>query len=170
MNTRVTILSAIAFLVLGSSLARAGLSPSSDEQISDRVQYQRLLQDVKSIDAGYSKAMKRAVAETQKDGKASLETKSQLLSLRDRRDRIINRITLLALRHGWEVPGSDKPDVTASEMADERHRVFEPAEQMIKEKFGKDARRIVSRIALPVIPIEAVSHDHSGRARKWRIF
>jgi len=171
MNTKVTILLTIAFVMLGSSWARADLIPNTKDQMSDRTRYQRLIRDIRSIDAEYSKVMQRAVVETNKNGEASLETKSQLLSLADRRDRIINRITLLALRHGWDVPSSDKPEATASEIPDERQRVFEPAEQMIKDKFAKDARQIVSNIALPVIPIEAVKQDSkSGKAKKWFIF
>lgn len=173
MNVRAMILSMAALFMLGASWVGAASNPRLEDEAADRARYQGLLRDIKSVDAQYSKALRQALFETQNDGKASLETKSQLLSLRDKRDRIINRITLIALRHGWEIPTGDQPDLSASRIPDERERVFEPAEQMIKDKFALDARRIAGRLNLPVIPIEAVRKDKqtkNGRAKKWLIF
>jgi hypothetical protein len=173
MNAKYFVLSMIVLFMLISSQALADSNPNSDDVMADKVRYQRLLRDVKSIDADYSKAIKQAQVETKRDGKASLETKSRLLSLTDRRDRVVNRITLLALRHGWDIPGTDTSEDKASQIPDEKHRVFEPADQMIKEKYARDARRIAAKIVLPVVTIESVrqeEHAKKGKAKKWLIF
>jgi hypothetical protein len=173
MNAKYILLSMVGLLMLGSTQSLADSNNNSDEVMADKVRYQRLLRDVKSIDADYSKAMKQALVEMKRDGKASLETKSRLLSLTGRRDRLVNRITLIALRHGWDIPGTDTSEDKASQVPDEKHRVFEPADQMIKEKYARDARRIAAKIALPVVTIESVRQEENakkGKTKKWLIF
>ena len=105
MNTRRIILLMIASQAFGWGRALADIYPSARDIAADKVRYQNLCRDIKVIDADHAKAMKQAVSETEKDGSASLETKSRLLSLRDRRDRLVDRVTLIALRHGWKIPG-----------------------------------------------------------------
>lgn len=173
MNAKSTLVSIAIFLLFGPALALAGLSPNSEDATADRVRYRRLLQEIKSVDAEYSRAMRQAISEAKKDGKATLETKSRLLALTDKRDRILNRTTLLSLRHGWDLPESDSPNETTTEIPDERDRIFEPAEQMIKQRFAQDASRIAKIVSLPIVSIESVRQDKSAKKnkeKKWFIF
>lgn len=173
MNAKSVLVSIVVFLMLGPSWALADLSPNSEDVAADRVRYRRLLQEIKSVDAEYGRAMQQAISEAKKEGKATLETKSRLLALTDKRDRILNRITLLSLRHGWDLPESDSPNDTATEIPDERERVFEPAEQMIKQKFAQDASRIAKIVSLPIVSIESVRQDKlakKNKEKKWFIF
>lgn len=173
MNAKTAILLTIPLLLIASSAAFADSNPNSEDVRADKARYQSLLRDVRSVDADYSRTLQQALSETKAKGNASLETKSRLLSLTDKRDRLINRITLIALRHGWEIPGSEPPDVNASPVPDDRQRVFEPADQMIRDRFARNARQIVSKIMLPVIPIESVRQAEQARKRKgkkWLIF
>lgn len=169
MKTKIIVASMIGFLMLGSSGAPADSNANSNDVKADRIRYQKLLREIKSVDAEYSRVLQQAVSETKKDGKASLETKSRLLALSDKRDRIVNRLTLLSLRHGWEVPLTNRSDVNASQVLDEKQRVFEPADEMVKQKFAEEARRIASSITLPIISIESEKEDVKEK-KKWVIF
>ena len=105
----------------------------------------------------------KTVLEIEKEGKASLETKSRLMSVANKRDRLVNRIMLLALRHGWAMPGTERLQEESDEIPDERQRIFEPADRMIKERFARDTRRIAAKIALPLISIQTVKPRKKAR-------
>jgi len=173
MNAKLAVLSIVVSLILGSSLALADLNSNSKDVIADKALYQRLLREIDSVDAEYSRAMRQAILETREDGKASLETQSNLLALSDKRDRIVNRVTLLSLRHGWDIPNADRLSANTAQIADARKRVFEPAEQMIKQKFAQDARRIAKIVNLPVVSIKSARQQEQAkkeRQNKWLIF
>ena len=70
-------------------------------------------------------------------------------------------MTLLALRHGWDLPGSQATE-TVPEENHEAQRIFEPADLMIKRQFAHDSRRIVGRISLPMISVMGV-HAPAGQ-------
>ena len=174
MDTKRIIISVIATLIFSNSWALADIDPSARDAAADKVRYQNLMREIKTIDVQYARALKNAMSETEKDGSASLETKSQLLSLRDRRDRLIDRVTLIALRHGWKIPGTEIEQVSDMEIPDGRKRVFEPADQMIKDRFARDARAIISKVTLPIISIESEKKTREskqgGKEKKWLIF
>lgn len=141
--------------VIASTVFAEG-EPKSTEANTDRMRYQQLTRELKTVDGEYHAAMKQAVLETQKKGQASLETKSRLLSLDNKRDRLLNRITLVALRHGWRIPGKQNAQEVSEERADEKHRVFEPADRLIQQRFKRDAQRIIARVTLPLISLQTV--------------
>jgi hypothetical protein len=173
MNSKNPILLTIPALLIVSSTVLASSNPNSEDVRADRARYQSLLREVRSVDSDYAKTLQQALNETKTNGEASLEIKSRLLSLTDKRDRLINRVTLIALRHGWEIPGSEPPGVNSAPVPDDRQRVFESADQMIRDRFASDARRIASKIKLPVVPIESVRQDERAakrKAKKWLIF
>jgi len=86
------------------------------------------------------------------------------------RDRTINRLTILSLRHGWEMPDTSTPEAT-EQIPDERQRVFEPAEQIIKDTFSKEASRIAKTVALPLVPLESQQqNDKKKEEKKWLLF
>lgn len=150
MKVKMTLLLIVMLLTAGTSLARA---EESDVR-TDRSRYERLMREVGKIDTEHNTVLKQAVSEAKKDGKTTLETKSRLLSLSEKRDRIVNQLTLLALRNTWPLPGAN-PKANASPVPTERERVFESADQMIRERFAKEAKRIANTIALPVISLES---------------
>ena len=163
MNGKQVFILITGFLMIGVPAALADRSPDSKDETSDRMRYQKLMREMKSADAEYNKALKGAVLETEREGKASLETKSRLMSLANKRDRLVNRIMLLALRHGWAMPGTERPQEESDGVPDERQRIFEPADRMIKERFARDTRRIAAKIALPLISIQTVKLRKKAR-------
>lgn len=164
----------IILIMLMAALVSTSIcfADSSDTR-ADRSRYDGLLREIRKIDAEYSKVIKKAMEEAKENdnGSASLETKSRLLALRDKRDRIINRLTILSLRNGWEMPDTSTPEAT-EKIPDEKERVFEPAEQIIKNTFSKEACRIVKTINLPLVPLQSQQQsDNKGKEdKKWLLF
>lgn len=147
----------LAILMIVAATEQASLGQNSRGEASDRMRYKKLTQELKSVDAEYNKALKLAVLETKTKGEASLEIKSRLLSLADKRERQVNRVTLLALRHGWTIPGNEEPKEDSGKVSGTQCLVFASADRMIKERLAQDSKRIVSRImkALPLVSIQA---------------
>lgn len=168
MKTKNIILTAVIAILIGTSISFA----DSADVRADRSRYEGLLRDIRKIDAEYSQILKKAMQEAKEkdNGSASLETKSRLLALTEKRDRAINRLTILSLRHGWEMPDTSTPEATA-QIPDERQRVFEPAEQIIKDTFSKEASRIAQTVTLPLVPLESQQqNDKKKEEKKWLLF
>lgn len=173
MNTRRIFLSVFAYMICVNGWVIADTRPDAREMAADKARYQNLMREIKAIEVDHARTLKQAMSETQATGAASLETKSRLLSLRDRRDRLIDRVTLIALRHGWKIPGTQMGQPAEQEMPEGQRRIFEPADQMIRDRFAKHARAIVARVPLPVIPIESERRAREvgkGKEKKWLIF
>jgi len=168
MKTKNIILIAVIAVLVGTSISFA----DSADVRADRSRYEGLLREIRKIDAEYSQVLKKAMEEAKEkdNGSASLETKSRLLALTEKRDRTINRLTILSLRHGWEMPDTSTPEAT-EQIPDERQRVFEPAEQIIKDTFSKEASRIAKTVALPLVPLESQQqNDKKKEEKKWLLF
>lgn len=151
---------ALAAIVVGvSAPAGASVAADSDDERSDRRVFERLGRELRQVEVNYLKVEDRAMAEARasEDGKASLETRSELIALRNQRDRLLNRMTLLALRWGWDAPMPDFERPVETEPA-ERERteweaIFEPADRILRSRFEAESREIARRIRLPVITI-----------------
>ena len=152
MNRKFVVACIVGFVQLGSMTL-------ADDVTAARARYQRLMREVKSVDSEYSRVLQQAFNEKKKDGKASLEAKSRLIALSDKRDRTCDRLLLLSLRHGWDIPDTDKPGADSSPVADEKERIFTPADQMIREKFAQEARRIADKVKLPLITIKSATQN-----------
>jgi len=151
-RTKTLITVVLALLVLSlPSVTFAQTNEKAKSVQADKGRYKQLLRDIKKIDAEFTKVRNQAVAEAKKDGKASLETKSRLIALSDKRDRYLNRIMLISLRHGWEMPSSEVPDTNNSQFQSEKEEIFQAANDMIKQQFEQEARQIAKTIALPII-------------------
>ena len=142
------------------------LAADQDERI-DRSVYNRLIRQVRQTDAESAQVVGKAMREAREStaGKASLETQSQILALRNRRDRLMNRLLVVSLRFGWEVPDFNQPsNVQNGSAPTESEQIFEPAEQIISARFAVESRKIASRLVLPVITIDALSTaERAGR-------
>jgi len=124
------------------------------QERADKATYNRLLQEVKRIETDYSALLDRAMSEArQGDGVASLETQSRLIALRNERDRVMQRLWIVALRHGWEVPSISPSDNELADIPSEEEEVFRGAEFLIKARFSEEARRIACAVILPVISV-----------------
>ena len=102
--------------------------------------------------------MDRAMSEARdNDGKANPETKARLLSVRDERDRLMARMLILSMRHGWEIPDLDKPTVSKSSRQESEDSVFGAVDVLVNRRFTMEARRIVETLPLPVVSLESMS-------------
>jgi len=141
-------------VLLAVSVTRAGVQTGQEDATADKSRYHRLLREIKSVEADYHKVQNQAFIEAKSEGKASLETKSRLLALSDKRRRIMDRLLLLSLRHGWDLPDPEMPTASGTTRPlDDKERVFAPADEIIKEKFAQEAQRIAAKIRLPVISV-----------------
>ena len=150
-------------LVLSAVLATADPAAGESEakrQI-DLVTYNRLLTEVNQIDREYGRTLNQAMREARGNGgKADLETLAALLSLRDRRDRVMARVTMMGLRHGWGLPGSHaKGSGEKAGPMSGKEQVFHSADQIIKARFAQEAIRIAEAIDLPLIGPPATGSD-----------
>jgi hypothetical protein len=163
-----TMLITFICILIGTSTS---LADQADVR-ADRSRYEGLLREINKIDAEYKQILKKGMQEAKEkeNGSASLETKSKIIALTEKRDRVINRLTILSLRHGWEMPNTNTPETT-TQIPDERQKVFEPAEQIIKGTFSKEASRIAKTVPLPLIPLESQqNNDKKKEVKKWLLF
>ena len=121
---------------------------------ADLITYNRLLTQVKQLDGQYARELEKAMKIARhRGGEPDLETKARLLSIRDQRDRLMSRLTMLALRHGWEVPQSG-PEAVAKAVAaapQPHEEIFRGADHIIHGRFQTEAARIARSVELPMI-------------------
>ena len=139
---------------LGAGLLLAAVVTASSPQSgttqarrqADLVTYNRLLTQVKHIDRDYTQTLNRAMRQARaNDGQSDLKTLADLLALRDNRDRVMARLTILGLRHVWDLPDSQSAFSTAAiQVRTASQQVFEPAEQIIKARFAEEAEQIAA--------------------------
>ena len=160
---------------LGAGLLLAAVVTASSPQSgttqvrrqADLVTYNRLLTQVKQIDGDYTQTLNRAMRQARANGgQSDLSTLANLLALRDNRDRVMARLTMLGLRHGWDLPDSQSAFSTeAIQVPTASAQVFEPAEQIIKARFADEAEQIAAAIKLPVITESRLQPSARGAGR-----
>ena len=147
----ITLLGVLVSVLLLS--ASAGGQSEATKQ-ADLITYNKLLTQVKQLDQQYNREMAKAMSVArQRGGEPDLETKARLLSMRDQHDRLMSRLTMLALRHGWELPYAGAEGVArAVAPAPAPHQeVFQGADHIIKARFKEEAARIARLVELPMI-------------------
>lgn len=160
---------------LGAGLLLAAVVTASSPQSgttqarrqADLVTYNRLLTQVKHIDRDYTQTLNRAMRQARaNDGQSDLKTLADLLALRDNRDRVMAHLTILGLRHVWDLPDSQSAFSTAAiQVRTASQQVFEPAEQIIKARFAEEAEQIAAAIKLPVITDSRLQPSARGAGR-----
>ncbi len=160
---------------LGAGLLLAAVVTASSPQSgttqvrrqADLVTYNRLLTQVKRIDRDYTQTLNRAMRQARTNGgQSDLKTLADLLALRDNRDRVMARLTILGLRHGWDLPDSQSAFSAAPiQVRTASQQVFEPAEQIIKARFAEEAEQIAAVIKLPVITDSRLQPSVRGAGR-----
>lgn len=126
---------------------------ASDDARADKTRFNSLVRELRTVEAEYHQVVKQAVSEKKKDNQASLETKSRMMFLSDKRDRIMDRLTIISLRHGWDIP-DNKDSKNIDDIPDEKQRIFARADEVIRESFTQQAKKIAESITLPVISME----------------
>ena len=126
------------------------------EAARDRVQYEALIREIRKIDRRYDDAVNAAMSEARQaeDGQASLTGQADLLALRDRRDRLTNRLMLLSLRHGWQTPDFDAaPADIEDDSAQGKKQIFAASTAVLQERFEREAEHAARLVHLPVVPL-----------------
>ena len=160
MNSTIKVILIVVVVTVTSSSSFAG--NTQDEQ-ADRVVYNQLSRELQRVHSQYAMAIRKGVAQAQNnDGKASYSSKAQILALRDEFDRKMTRLTLIALRHGWEIldfKGGPRKEVTHTVSGKEQ--IFAPADALITEAFKYQAEQIAITIRLPVISVRETAIKRS---------
>ena len=156
MTRKILILAVV--LAAGLCGGRAALAEDRPGTGMDRATYNRLTDQVRDVDQEFAQAMQDAMREAREgDGKASLETQSRVLGLREKRDRLMTRITLVALRHGWKLPDQNPDGTVKPGQGSSTDKFFEPASDMIRNRFAAESKRIAAAVSLPVVSIEVAT-------------
>ncbi len=133
------------------------------ENTADKANYSKLIRQIRKDSSALVTVRSEAIDEAREnDGLASPVTKAQILSLQDRIDRKNTHLTLLSLRHGWEIPSFEEPKTNANNTASGggivtsaglRAEIFGSVDRMIRDTLAAEAMEISAKIALPVISI-----------------
>ena len=84
--------------------------------------------------------MKQAMNEArEQDGQADVSTKARLLSLRDERDRLLSRLLILSMRHGWKIPQMNRVAAATSNRRAAEESVFGSVDVLVKRRFAAEA-------------------------------
>ena len=142
-----TVMIMFGLVILTVNTTWATVQTGREDTTVDRSRYQSLLREIQSVEADYQKLQNQAFVEAKTKGDASLETKSRLLALSDKRQRIMDRLLLLSLRHGWDIPDPEMPAVSGTpQVLDEKQRIFAPADEIIKQNptLGPKLNKLLS--------------------------
>ena len=153
MKNMIVMMTVLAIFCVAAPMARA----EDKDARTDKAVFRQLVRETTETHRQYSTAYHRGVGEARKNGgTASPETKATLLSLRDEIDRKTNRILLIALRHGWEIPWFDLDNPGApTEPKSRKEEVLAPADALIRTAFAQEARALAASVRLPVVSIAA---------------
>jgi len=155
MKTLVTML-AVAALLAGSVAFAGDQRDERVEKVRDKATYDQLVGQVRQVEAQYNQVVTQAMKEAREsNGSASLETQSNLIALREKRDRLLNRLLLVSLRWGWDMPDMNAPAAADVPVRTQTDQVFESAERVIKALFSSEAKRIAMAVKLPVTSVPA---------------
>ena len=160
MNSTIKTILIMAVVTVTATSSFAG---SAQDERADRVVYNQLVRDLRRVHSQYAGAIEKGVGQAQSnDGKSSFSTKAQILASRDEFDRKMTRLTLIALRHGWEIPEFESgPKKEVTNTISGKEQIFAPADALITEAFRYQAEQIALTIRLPVISVEATATKRS---------
>ncbi len=157
MKTRLTVIALTFVSFFGCQVFAA------DDARTDKTRFQGLLRELTTVEAEYDNTIRQAMSEKKEGDQISLETKSKIVALGDKRDRIMDRLTIISLRHGWDIPDG-KDGLDKSNIPDEKKRIFAPADEVIRERFTLQARKIAEGTTLPIITLD--SHEEKTSKEK----
>ena len=150
-------------MTLLAVLFSSGLAFAADERdervekARDKAAYDQLVGQVRQVEGEYKQLLSLGMKEAREsNGSASLATQSKIIAAREKRDRLLNRLLVVSLRWGWDMPDFNATDSTGGAVATVRtqaDQVFEPAASVIKANFAKEAVRIAETVKLPVISL-----------------
>lgn len=152
MRTLVTVLTTVLFLA-GSVAFAAEERDERVEKARDKATYDQMVGQIRQVEAQYNQVLAQAMKEAREsNGSAPLETQSKLIGLREKRDRLLDRLLIVSLRWGWDMPDMNAPAASAdAPVRTQSDQVFEPAERVIKARFAVEAQRIAAAVKLPII-------------------
>ncbi|MEL6330105.1 MAG: hypothetical protein AAFR38_10615 [Planctomycetota bacterium] len=142
---------------VGLLVSAAPPGPGDGGTPRERQEYRTLTRQLIKLDREYQALLDDAFdeARSSESGEASMERRAEILNLRDERDRVSQRLQLLALRHGWDLPSLDDPSASTENEIEisGREQIFAPASGVIATRAQAEALSIAERIPLPLTPV-----------------
>ena len=147
----------VCALVLGP--AARGMSTTEPNEVDrDRASFNQLVREIHQVNGQARTLMAYAVGQARREnGQVSLETKARLLSLRDRRDRLVARMLVISARHDWDIPDFKRRPARIKRTKEPADRVFGPIDVLIRRRLTREAHQIVEMVPLPVVSLERAS-------------
>ena len=162
MNTRIIVRSATWLLIgsLAGPLAVSAAEPADPSAKRDRATYNQLARQVRVAKSKLELAKKKGLEQAHRnDGRVDDALKAEILALRDEIERKTNRLELVALRHGWEMPDFANVKPHAKHGSETRAEVFGAADRMIMAALDEEAQHIAANVYLPVVSRAAVDAE-----------
>ena len=105
------------FLILAAALAATPSAARANDaaERKDRATYNKLVRQIRVAKSKLNELEGKAVEMAHRDGgQAPDPIKAEILSVQDEIDRKTNRLELITLRHGWEVPDFSQDHMNTS--------------------------------------------------------
>ena len=172
MKTRAALCLAMGLCSLGFAGEKPGMQAATDAE-KQKAEENRARNDYRALVREYQKAgteLARAVQQTtvkEKAEQAGPSDYSQILTLRNRKDRLYEQISFAALRYGWEIPeeagqAGPPPADAAQEAKALAGMPFRAGKALVLENLRKDAREAAAA-AVATRCLKAPGCDLSGK-------
>ena len=155
-SLRTSVIVALAVGLAGVAMGDQPGGNAQDTKSADRVVYDRLTREIRRANQDLSKLYDKALEQARADqGQVPNDLQARILSLKEQIDRKTVRLTLLATRHGWEVPRTNVTwnGKTTTERVNEDLRLLLPKDQVISDALFSQARVLAVRVYLPITPV-----------------
>jgi len=140
--------------VTGVSLAQP-TGPAQSEVDAARADFESMRREILRIDSNISKQTAKALNEARTGGgQADPETVAQLLSMRDQRDRVFNRMLVLSTRYGFEMPNMSPESRAEENTRRPPTNPFEPLQAQLRSQIRAEAILLATSVRMPVISLD----------------
>lgn len=141
----------------GVSLAQPAGSagPAQSEVDAAKADFEAMRREILRIDSNISKQTAKALDEARTGGgQADPETVAQLLSMRDQRDRVFNRMLVLSTRYGFEMPNMSPESRAEENTRRPPTNPFEPLQAQLRSQIRAEAILLATSVRMPVISLD----------------
>jgi hypothetical protein len=147
----------LAVLVMVGGLNCLAAAPAQAKDAAerkDRSTYNKLVRQIRVARSKLADLERKAVAKAHDNGGTAPDPiKAEILSVQDDIDRKTNRLELITLRHGWEMPDfeNDQGKTGTVDALASREAVFGPVDRMVQRAMHREATQLAATVYLPII-------------------